>query len=723
MKRGNLAARAGRWSIDHRKKAILGWLVFVVLALGIAMAAPLQILKTDELGIGESGRADNIVSDGYPKAATEFVLVQSTTEKAGSPEFRAVVADVENRLDARPEVANLEHGQVSKDGHSALVTFEINGDEVKTAKDVDAVLAVTKAAQAAHKDYRIAQSGDASIIKDLDKIIGQDFAKAETMSFPLTFVILLVALGTLLAAGLPLLTGITSVLATFGLVSGLSQVLAMTQTVQSVVLLIGLAVSVDYALFYIRRVREERAAGRDKDDAILAAAATSGRTVLISGMTVMIAMAGMFFTGSKDFASLAIGAIVVVAVSMVASVTVVPALLSKLGDRIDGGKRRRRRIAKRSSTDSRIWTAILDRVIQRPLVSAVLAAGVLVAMSVPALGLQTASPSIGALPRDGAPAMQAYDRIQAAYPGEQIAATVVIKANDVTAPKVTAAIAELRTEAAATGKLHEPTTIDVNPSHTVAQVSLPIQGDGTDAASKEELRTLREEVVPATVGRVPAAEALVTGFTAQAVDSDTLMKTHAPYVFAFVLGFAFLLLMLTFRSVVIPIKAIILNLLSVGAAYGVLVQVFQHGWGARLIGLEHTGPIVSWLPLFLFTILFGLSMDYHVFILSRVREAFDRGMSTEDAVSHGIKATAGTVTSAAVVMIGVFGVFIGLSEMDFKQLGVGLSVAVLIDATIVRAVLLPATMKLLGDRNWYLPRKLRWLPELKHEGEVMPAAA
>jgi uncharacterized membrane protein YdfJ with MMPL/SSD domain len=393
MKRGNLAARAGRWSINHRKTAMLGWLAFVVVALGIAMAAPLQILKADELGIGESGRADKIVSDGYPKAATEYVLVQSTTENAGSHEFRAVVADVEKRLDARPEVSKLESGEVSNDGHSALVSFEIKGDQVKTAKDVDAVLAATKAAQAAHKDYRIAQSGDASIIKDIDTIVGRDFAKAESMSFPITFVILLVALGTLLAAGLPLLTGITSVLATFGLVSGLSQVLAMTQTVQSVVLLIGLAVSVDYALFYIRRVREERAAGRDKDEAILAAAATSGRTVLVSGMTVMIAMAGMFFTGSKDFTSLAIGAIVVVAVSMLASITVVPAMLSKLGDRIDGGKRRRRRIAKRSSTDSRVWSAILDRVMRRPLVSAVLAAGVLVAMSVPALGLQTASTS------------------------------------------------------------------------------------------------------------------------------------------------------------------------------------------------------------------------------------------------------------------------------------------------------------------------------------------
>jgi uncharacterized membrane protein YdfJ with MMPL/SSD domain len=317
MNRGNIAARAGRWSVNHRRKAILGWLAFVVLALGVAMAAPLQTLKTEELGIGDSGRADKIVSDAYPKVASEQVLIQSKTETAGSPEFRAVVADVEKRLDARPEVSNLARGQVSKDGHSALVTFDLKGDELKTAKDIDPVLAATKGAQDAHADYRIAQSGDASLSKDLNKIYGQDFAKAETLSFPITFVILLVALGTLLAAGLPLLTGITSVLATFGIVSGLSQVLPMTDTVKSVVLLIGLAMAVDYALFYIRRVREERAAGRDKDEAIMAAAATSGRTVLISGMTVMVAMAGMFFTGSKDFASLAIGAIVVVAVSMV----------------------------------------------------------------------------------------------------------------------------------------------------------------------------------------------------------------------------------------------------------------------------------------------------------------------------------------------------------------------------------------------------------------------
>jgi RND superfamily putative drug exporter len=318
-------------------------------------------------------------------------------------------------------------------------------------------------------------------------------------------------------------------------------------------------------------------------------------------------------------------------------------------------------------------------------------------------------------------AVKTYNKLQKAFPGDQIPATVVIKTDDVNRPAVQSAIHDLERQAAASGKFIDNPTIDYNRTGTVATVNLPIQGTGTDEKSEAALRTLRETVVPATVGKIPNAEVGVTGMTAQSKDFNDQMKHAAPFVFAFVLGFAFILLLITFRSIVIATKAVLLNLLSVAAAYGAVVLVFQHGWGKGLLGFDYTGGVMSFLPIFLFVILFGLSMDYHVFILSRVREAYDRGMKTEDAVAHGIKTTAGVVTSAAIVMVGVFGIFATLQFLFLKQFGVGLAVAVLIDATIVRAVLLPATMKLLGDWNWYLPRWLEWLPQVKHETAPEPA--
>jgi RND superfamily putative drug exporter len=368
----------------------------------------------------------------------------------------------------------------------------------------------------------------------------------------------------------------------------------------------------------------------------------------------------------------------------------------------------------RNRGESRVWSAVLDRVLKRPALSAVLAGGVLLALAIPSLSMHPVNPGVSGLPRD-LEVMQAYDRIDAAFPGGNVPAVTIVKAPSVNAPEVKAAIADLQAKAVATGQLMEPSNVDVNPAGTVAAVTLGVRGSGTDEASEKSLAVLREDIVPATVGQLPGAEVAVTGFTAGSKDFTDVMKSHLPIVFGFVLSLSFILLLVTFRSIVIPIKAIVLNLLSVGASYGVLKLVFQDGHGEELLGFESQGGVTAWLPLFLFVILFGLSMDYHVFILSRIREAVDRGMTTDAAVAHGIKSTAGVVTSAAVVMVAVFGVFATLGMLDFKQMGVGLAVAILIDATIVRAVLLPATMKLLGDWNWYLPRRLDWLPEVSHE--------
>jgi len=401
---------------------------------------------------------------------------------------------------------------------------------------------------------------------------------------------------------------------------------------------------------------------------------------------------------------------IVVAVAMLGSLTVLPALLSKLGDRVDRlhvplvGRLRR------DDGEGRIWGPIVDRVLRRPLLSALVSGGLLLALAAPALQLRIATPGPEAAFPKSLDIIKTYDRMQQAFPGTALPANIVVKAQNVNTPAVRNAIAQLERRARESGQMGEPITLDVNKSATVANITVPIAGTGTDPASNTALAELRNEIVPATVGALPSAEAGVTGLTAEWRDQGDQMKSWLPLVVGFVLLFAFALMLVAFRSLVIAAKAIVLNLLSVAAAYGVLVLVFQHGVGKGLLGFSETGGISPVVPLLLFVILFGLSMDYHVFILSRIRETFDRGASMDDAVSYGIKSTAGVVTSAAIVMVAVFSVFAALSLLMFKQFGVGLAAAVLIDATIVRAVLLPASMKLLGDWNWYLPRWLQWLP-------------
>jgi RND superfamily putative drug exporter len=377
---------------------------------------------------------------------------------------------------------------------------------------------------------------------------------------------------------------------------------------------------------------------------------------------------------------------------------------------------------RRDDGQGRIWGAIVSAVLRRPVVSVVLAGGLLLALAIPALQLRTIQPGVETFPQS-LPAVQTYNRIQAAFPGSEIPAEVVVRADDVTSPAVQEAIGQLEWRALSSGQLHEPITVDVNEAGTVATVAIPVDGKGTDAASEAALATLRDDIVPTTVGGLPNAEVGVTGMTAQSKDFNDKLSSVAPLVFGFVLLLAFGLMLFAFRSLVIAFKAIVLNLLSIAAAYGVMVLVFQHGWGKGLLGFESTAGIDAFLPIFMFVILFGLSMDYHVFIISRIREAYDRGMSTDQAIAHGIKTTAGVVTSAAIVMVCVFAVFATLSMLIFKQFGVGLAAAILIDATIVRAVLLPATMKLLGDWNWYLPSWLEWLPHLEHGGSAEPAKA
>jgi RND superfamily putative drug exporter len=723
--RFNIASRAGRWSAGHWKTAVTAWLAFCIAAVALGAVAGTRMLKDSDTAAGETKTAEQLLNRaGFPDRARESVLVESKTQTLSDSAFRAAVADVVRSVSARPEVQSVRSpltpgnaGQISADRRSTLVQFEIKGEEESSDKRVQPVLDAVSGVQDRHDGFTIAEFGFASANHELNDTLNNDFQRAEYSSLPVTLVILLVAFGALVAAGLPVLLAFSGVLATLGLSALASHVVAAGDPTQSVILLIGMAVGVDYSLFYLRREREERAKGHPPRTALLNAARTSGHAVFISGLTVLIAMAGMLFTGNAVFTSIAVGAMLMVAVALIGSLSILPALLSKLEHRVDKG--RIPYLGRRKGGESRVWGAVLDRVLRRPGISAALSGGALLLLALPVLTMHTQLPSFTDLPKS-LPIVNTYDQIQRAFPGAQTPAKVVIAADDVKAPRVQAAIGELKQRALASGQMFEPISTQVNPKGTVETVSLSLAGNGSDGKSVAALQTLREKLIPATVGSVSGVDAAVTGETAGTHDFNEQMKSHAPMVFAFVLALCFLLLLVTFRSLVIATKAVLLNLLSVAAAYGLLVLVFQHRWAEGILGFHSNGAITSWLPLFMFVILFGLSMDYHVFILSRIKELRDAGLTTDEAVATGIKRTASTVTSAAIVMVAVFAIFMSLRTLDIKQMGFGLAAAILIDATIVRAVLLPAVMKLLGEWNWYLPRWLEWLPRFELESSDEP---
>jgi RND superfamily putative drug exporter len=717
----NIAGRMGAWSAGHWKTAVFGWLACVVVFFYVGnMLFGLKQIELNDAGVGQSHTADQILKKAFPERApqAEFVLVESTTRTVADPAFRATVDDVIASVKSDPTIKKLhspfapgKESQISDDRRAAMVTWEMRGDADEAEKNIDAVSAKSEAVAKRHPGFFVGHAGVSSN-KALDKMFTDQLKLAGERSIPITIAVLLLVLGSAVAVGIPILLALTGVLGTIGLVAVTSHVVPADGNVNAVILLIGLAVGVDYSLFYIKRWREERAQGREPSAALAAAAATSGRSVLISGFTVLIAMAGLFFAADKTYLSFGIATIIVVGIAMLGSLTVLPALLSKLGTRVDKGRIPFVHRLRNDGGGSRLWKAILTPALKHPVAAVAVAGGLLIALALPAFQLHTAQSGLEALPKN-APTVDTIQRTQKAFSNGNVApAIVAVKANT-DSPATKQGIAALEKQALASGQAKKPIEVEISASHNVARVTIPLVGNGVDTKSNDALRLLRNEILPATIGKVPNATFAVTGNTAQSFDQNSLLKSKAPIVFGFVLIFAFLLLLVSFRSIVIALKAIILNLLSVGAAYGALVLVFQYGWGENLFDFTSNGGIAYWLPIFLFVILFGLSMDYHVFILSRIREAYDRGLSTKDAVEHGIISTAGVVTSAALVMVGVFFVFALMPILDMKEMGVGLAVAVLIDATIIRAVLLPASMTLLGDANWYLPKWLEWLPRLE----------
>jgi uncharacterized membrane protein YdfJ with MMPL/SSD domain len=718
--RKNIAARAAQWSSNHRKLAIWGWLATVVVLVGVFLGGGLierEDISTVDTFSGESQQAERALTDAGLRPTEEVLLIQSDSVGARDPAFEAIVAQSAAALRETPHVANVSTpsqggGAISDDGHSVLIDFEIAGPEKDVAENVVASEDTVAGLNGSDPAFSVEQFGAGSSEGALEEAFASDLSKAGMISLPLTLLILVIALGALVAAGVPLILALTGVLATMAMVVIPSLLFPLDGNIDALILLIGLAVGVDYSLFYMRREREERASGKSPHDSLMAAAATSGRAVMISGITVMIAMSGMFLTGEATFESFAVATVVVVAVELFVSLLVLPAVLAWLGDRVEKGRlpflgKRRER------GGGGVWRLVVTAVTRRPLVSAVASAGILIVMAIPALSMETTQTSSDDLPKD-LPVMQTYDRYTEAFPDKANVNEVVVEAGSVRSGEGAAVVGRIVTGAEGSETFIGVPDVTYSDDATVAAVAVPSEGNGTDDASIAALDELRDVIVPAALAGTTEVEANVTGGAASTEDFAQVISERLPLVIAFVLGLAFLLMLFTFRSIVVPIKAIVLNLLSVGAAYGVLVAAFQWGWAESLLDFESNGGVTNWLPVFLFVILFGLSMDYHVFILTRVRELYDRGMSTDEAVREGISQTAGTVTSAAAVMIAVFSVFATLSFLDFKEMGVGLAVAVLIDATIIRGVLLPATMKLLGERNWYLPGFLERMPQL-HE--------
>ncbi|MCX4765731.1 MMPL family transporter [Streptomyces sp. NBC_01275] len=741
-----LAARAGGWSARHRWAAVGVWVLFVVLAMGIGSAVgTAKVKESDQLG-GETHTAARIIEDaGIEEPAGETVLVQAKdgSLKATDAEFKDAVAAVVEAVGGTGKVTDVtspyDADTISKDGRSALVQFDMRGDSDTAGERVEPVLKAVAGVQKDHSSLRIEEIGGASMMKTFDDAFGDDFQKAEYSAVPVALGILLIAFGALVAALLPVALAITAIMATMGLMGIVSHLQPMDDTASSVMLLVGLAVGVDYCLFYLRREREERAAGRDAATALQIAAATSGRAVIVSGVTVCVAMGGMLFTGLATFEAMGLASLMVVAVAMVGSVTVLPALLSLLGERVEKGRipflhpdKRRKNgnggnggNGRNAEEGSRFWSAVLKVVLAKPAISLVVAAGALLAIAAPALGMKTQNLTLDQEFGDSLPIVQTYNRVNDAFPGGSEPAEVVVKADDINAADVQTALARFKEQAVSSGASRGPVEIKLHDAQNVAFVYVPLVGGSDQDKAGASLDKLRDEVRPATLGKVDGVQAPITGQVAGNQDfNDQLIGSVVP-VFAFVVVFAFLLMLLSFRSLTVAITSIVLNLLSVGAAYGILVAVFQHGWGASLVGAEGVGAIITWLPLFLFVILFGLSMDYHVFVVSRIREARLRGRTTNEAIQHGVVTTAGVVTSAAVIMVAVFAIFGTLSMQSMKQMGVGLAAAVLIDATIIRGVLLPAVMALLGERNWYLPKWLHRLPDFTHDespAAVAPAA-
>ena len=721
-------AKVARWSAKHRWWVLAATVLVLVAAMFVSDAVETKLLDIDDSLEGESGEALTLLRErfGEGRAPTEQLVFSNPSLDVNDPAYRSTVERLIQELRALPEVASVvsyyETGDprlVSADRHVQRAQVVIADSAGSDSDKIDAILETVHAArpEASAGGFYIGMAGRISVDKQVDDLAEEDLNRVVMVTLVLGLVIMLLVFRAVVASLIPLVLAIGAITIAMAIAAVVSQTYPLFGPYEAMISLLGLAVGIDYSLFIVSRFRTERQAGRPKLDAITVASNTTGRAVFYAGITVVLSLAGLALADNPIFISMGMSAIFVVLIAIVGSLTVLPALLSVLGDNVD---RLRIPLLGRVNNNGGLWSAISKRVLARPVLFATVTTTALVALALPVSTLDLAFPNGSRALHDAVDAKQAMVLLEEHFSGGLATpALVVVDAPDLTAPEVQASVAKLVERVGQDDAFLGPFETVVNPAGDLLFVRVALAGDRKAAERGVEL--LRDEVVPGAFDG-SGAQVYVTGITAVSTDFTDAMYKSAPYVFGFVLGLAFLLLLVMFRSIVIPLKAILLNLLSVATAYGVLVMVFQWGWGVSLLGSEAPGVIAPWLPLFLFTILFGLSMDYHMLLLGRIKEAYDEGHSNDASVSEGIRLTAGQITSAAAVMVGVFGTFALMRNVEMQQFGVGLGVAVLIDATVIRTVLLPATMKLLGDWNWYLPRWLGWLPKgSSAEGRQEPA--
>ncbi|MFC4591719.1 MMPL family transporter [Sphaerisporangium corydalis] len=719
--RRTLTVRVANWSGAHPWRAIIGWFLFVTLCLVAGSMAGTRNATTEDYRVGEAGRAEAFAAEGdLQRRPVEQILVRARSGALDPAAARAAADDLTARMKDLPEVLRVDPPVRSADGQVLRVDVTMAGPELEARGHVAPLLERTAAVQRSHPGLVVEETGSASISKGLDRQRGEDFTLSEAIALPVTLVTLLAVFGSVLMAGVPLLLALSSIAASMGVAMVASHLFPDAGVGSSVILLIGLAVGVDYTLFYLKREREERARAQgrlDSEAVVRLAAATSGRAIMVSGLAVVVSSATLYLAADVIFSSLATATIAAVLVAMASSVTVLPALLVKIGQRSErragrqGGQARTRRWARAGRPGSgRAWSVLLRPASRHPVITLCVALLLMGALALPALGMR-----LRVLNRDShsrqIQEVSAWDRLTGAFPDMRTRHQVVVRSDPARAGQVALALRDLGRRAggdplfAANFRPVVQTSADGRIS--VLELRVPYRLSSPEAA--ESLTRIRRDLVPATAGRVPGAEVAVTGDVARDADYLANQDEKLPLVVGFLLLLTFVMTVVVFRSVVLGLLGVALNLLSVAAAFGLLVVFFQHGLATTLFGFDAsaTGGIGSRVPLFLLVILFGLSMDYQVFVVSRIREAALRGVPARQAVVEGLTATAGVVTSAAFVMVTVFTAFVFLHLAELKQIGFALATAVLLDAFVIRVLILPSAMTLLGRASWWPSREMR----------------
>jgi RND superfamily putative drug exporter len=724
-----ITERLARACAAHPRRVLVGWGVTVVVSL-VLVATSLHGLTSTANVVGqpESTKATDAIRRAFPitpaarqSLVSDVVIVSSARYGVDNPQFRGLVAQLVRRLRATPNVVNAQSylsGNrllVSHDGHATLIQLFVGTDAA-----IKPVVALVQKANET-PGFAVNVTGDHTVGNDFNTLSQRDLEHGElAFGLPAALVVLVLVFGALVAGLVPVLMAILSILVGLGFVALLSLRFDLSVFIVNMLIGMGLALGIDYSLFVISRFREERTRGVEKPAAIRLAGATASRAVLFSGTTFVIALFGMLLVPTTIMRSLAAGAIIVGVVSVVAALTLLPALLSLLGNRIDSARvpYLGRNLGRADTSEGRFWRGIVEAVLRRPVLSLVLSVGLMLAAAVPIFGLHIGASGVSTLPND-LPSKQGYLALQRTFPVQSPdPVRIVVDGGNAS---VAGDLAKLQVRLAADPRFGRG-TLQTAPAAHVSVLSVALRGDAVSGRAVAAVRDLRAHVLPAAFAGT-GAHVYVGGKTAENVDYFDAVTNPTPYVIAFVLGLSFILLTVAFRSIVVALVSILLNLLSVGAAYGLLTLVFLHGKGAGLLGFQHVHSIDAWVPLFLFSVLFGLSMDYQVFLMSRIKERYDQSGSTREAVTTGVASTARIITGAALIIVVVFAGFARGQLVMFQQLGFGVAVALLLDATVIRSVVLPSSLTLLGERTWYLPRWLEWLPHVEVERPEAPAAA